>query len=83
MILQVAADVATIQHIAHARDATSNGVTPATRAGNATGRGMNSTSVLSFPRAVGVLEAIADLSDHIEKHSVAAKEMLNCYRAFS
>ena len=71
MILQVAADVATIQHIAHARDATSNGVTPATRgrncAGNATGHGMNSTIVVSFARDVGVLEAMADLSDDIEK----------------
>jgi len=72
MILQVAADVATIQHIAHARDATSIGVTPATRgrncAGNATGHGMNSTIVVSFSRDVGVLEAMADLSDDIEKH---------------
>jgi hypothetical protein len=71
MILQVAADVATIQHIAHARDATSIGVTPATRgrncAGNATGHGMNSTIVVSFSRDVGVLEAMADLSDDIEK----------------
>ena len=70
-ILQVAADVATIQHIAHARDATSIGVTPATRgrncAGNATGHGMNSTIVVSFSRDVGVLEAMADLSDDIEK----------------
>ena len=71
MILQVAADVATIQHIAHARDATSIGGTPATRgrncAGNATGHGMNSTIVVSFSRDVGVLEAMADLSDDIEK----------------
>ena len=71
MILQVAADVATIQHIAHARDSTPNGVMPATPgrncAGNATGHGMNSTIVVSFSRDVGVLEAMADLIDDIEK----------------
>ena len=76
MILQVAADVATIQHIAHARDATSIGVTPATRgrncAGNATGHGMNSTIVVSFSRDVGVLEAMADLSDDIEKPELSS-----------
>ena len=37
MTLQVAADVDTIQHIAHARDTTSNGVAPATRGHNCAG----------------------------------------------
>ncbi len=67
----VAADVATIRHIAHARDATSHGVAPATRgrncAGNATDHGMNSTIVVSFSRDTEVPEAMADLSDDIEK----------------
>ena len=71
MTLQVAADVDTIQHIAHARDATSNGVAPATRghncAGSATGHGMNSTIVVSFPQDVVVPEAMADLSADIAK----------------
>ena len=62
--------MATIQHIAHAWDATSNGVTLATRgrncAGNATDHDMNSTIVVSSSRDVGVLEAMADLSDDIE-----------------
>ena len=62
--------MATIQHIAHAWDATSNGVTLATRgrncAGNATDHDMNSTIVASSSRDVGVLEAMADLSDDIE-----------------
>ena len=68
--MNLAADVATIQHIAHAWDATSNGVTLATRgrncAGNATDHDMNSTIVVSSSRDVGVLEAMADLSDDIE-----------------
>ena len=68
---EVAAVVATIQHIAHAWDATSNGVTLATHgrkcAGNATDHDMNSTTVASFSRDVGVLEAMANLSDDIEK----------------
>ncbi len=71
MILQVAADVVTIRHIANARDATSHNVAPATRGrncvGNATGHGTNSTIVVSFSRDVGVMEAMADLSDYIEK----------------
>ena len=71
MTLQVVADVDTIQHIAHARDATSNGVAPATRghncAGSATGHGMNSTIVVSFSRGAEVPEAMADVGDHIEK----------------
>ena len=70
-VVQVAAVVATIQHIAHAWDATSNGVTLATHgrkcAGNATDHDMNSTIVASFSRDVGVLEAMANLSDDIEK----------------
>ena len=68
---QLAADVATIQHIAHAWDATSNGVALATHgrkcAGNATDHDMNSTIVASFSREKGVLEAMANLSDDIEK----------------
>ena len=71
MTSQVVADVDTIQHIAHARDATSNGVAPATRghncAGSATGHGMNSTIVVSFRRDVVVPEAMADLSADIAK----------------
>ena len=71
MILQVAADVVTIRHIANARDATSHGVAPATRggncAGNATDHGMNSMIVVSFARGAEVPEAMADVSDHIEK----------------
>ena len=71
MILQVAADVATIRHIAHARDAPSHGVAPATRgrncAGNATDHGLHSTIVVSFSRDAEVPEAMADLSDDIEK----------------
>ena len=88
MTLQVVADVDTIQHIAHARDATSNGVAPATRghncAGSATGHGMNSTIVVSFPRDVGVPEAMADLSADIEKlmRCTATAHAMHCYRAF-
>lgn len=74
IILQVAAVVATIQHIAHAWDATSNGVTLATHgrkcAGNATDHDMNSTIVASFSRDVGVLEALLQsmrVCDEIEK----------------
>ena len=71
IILLLAVDVATIQHIAHAWDATSNGVALATRglkcAGNATDHDMNSTIVASFSRDVVVLEAMANLSDDIEK----------------
>ena len=71
MILHLAADVATSRHIAHARDATSHGVAPATRgrncAGNATDQSMNSTIVVSFSRGAEVTEAMADLSDDIEK----------------
>ena len=67
---QLAADVATTQHIAHAWDATSNGVALATRgrkcAGNATDHDMNSTIVASFSEDVGDLEAMADLSDDIQ-----------------
>ena len=70
-ILHAAADVATIQHIAHARHATPNGAAPARRgrdcAGNATGHGMNSVIVVSFFQDVGVPEAMADLSDDTEK----------------
>ena len=70
IILLLAVDVATIQHIAHAWDATSNGVALATRgrncAGNATDHDMNSTILASSSRDVGVLEAMADLSDDIE-----------------
>ena len=70
IILLLAVDVATIQHIAHAWDATSNGVALATRgrncAGNATDHDMHSTIVASFSRGMGVLEAMADLSDDIE-----------------
>ena len=68
---EVAAVVATIQHIAHAWDATSNGAALARHgrkcAGNATDHYMNSTIVASFSRDVGVLEAMANLSDDIEK----------------
>ena len=71
MILQVAADAATIRHITHARDATTHGVAPATRgrncAGNVAGHGMNSTIVVSFSRDAEAAEAMADLSDDIEK----------------
>ena len=71
MILQVAADVAPIRHVAHARDAPTHGVAPAKRgrncAGNATDHGMNSTIVVSFSRGAEVPEAMADVSDHIEK----------------
>ena len=60
---QLAADVATIQHIAHAWDATSNGVALATRgrkcAGNATDHDMNSTIVARFSRDVGVLDDLS------------------------
>ena len=69
--MQVAAVVAIIQHIAHAWDATSNGVTLASHgrkcAGNATDQDMNFTIVASSSRDGGVLEAMADLSDDIEK----------------
>ena len=71
MILHVAADVVTIRHIAHARDATSNGVTLATCgrncAGDATGHGMNSTIAVSFSRDAEVLEAMAYLTNDIQK----------------
>ena len=63
---QLAADVATIQHIAHAWDATSNGVALATRgrkcAGNATDHDMNSTIVASF-LAIGAW--LSKLREHI------------------
>ena len=60
-------------------------------AGNATDHDMNSTIVASFSRDVGVLEAMVDLSDDIEKfmrctateHAFMRKKVhaMHCYRA--
>ena len=86
IILQAAAVVAAIQHIAHAWDATSNGVTLATRgrncAGNATDHDMHSTIVVSFSQDVGDLEAMANLSDDIASLShLLTMSHQPCYRA--